>query len=255
MKKNKKSLIFTISFLLLTILFIPTTLTTAQNNNVGNYFKEPNSINLTNVDRNKKGNVIKETVTLVKLTQDRNEELKFELPFNFKNGEYIIINKDTEGNLVNSANIYNANGKSIGTISFENKANIRLSKKDKSLEIQVTSQEDTVDINYLIASFTYEDYFNSSNWIERDGLLSLSIHPKPLLWESGIFDWTSIRNDSWEKLLEKHINDSEFSNQNGMKNQYYCHFDFAKGNKIPWNIEPSRPDVGYLKTVLKACNP
>ncbi|NBJ69383.1 DUF2599 domain-containing protein [Roseburia sp. 1XD42-34] len=112
-----------------------------------------------------------------------------------------------------------------------------------------------IDINYLIASYTYEDYFNSSNWIVRDNITSLSIHPKPLLWDSGILEWSSIRNDSWAKLLNKHINDSEFSNQNGMKDQYYCHYDFAKGNKIPWNIEPSRPDVGYIETVIKACNP
>ncbi|WP_077595998.1 DUF2599 domain-containing protein [Oceanobacillus kimchii] len=68
-------------------------------------------------------------------------------------------------------------------------------------------------------------------------------------------DWTSIRNDSWQKLLDRHVNEDQFYNQYGMKDQYSCHFDFAKGNKTPWNIEPSRPDVGYIETVLNGCNP
>ncbi|AUJ24671.1 DUF2599 domain-containing protein [Virgibacillus dokdonensis] len=255
MTKNKTLIIRTLSLLFLITLFISSDPTQAQNNNVINYFKEPTSKNLTRAVKDVKDNEIKETITLVKLAQDSSEKLNFVIPFNPENGEYIKINKGEEGIQVNSANIYSSNGNSIGIIAFENKENIDLSKVDGHLEIQVSSRENTIDVSYLIASYTYEDYFNSSNWIVRDNITSLSINPKPLLWDSGILEWTSIRNDSWEKLLDKHIDDSKFSNQNGMKDQYYCHFDFAKGNKIPWNIEPSRPDVGYIKTVLKACNP
>lgn len=252
----KKTIIFICLLMFSTILFTPTIFVFAQNKNESNFFKEPTSSNLIYVDKNVSNNEITETVTLVKLAQDQTEELKFELPFNFEEGEYLKINRDEEGNLVNSANIYDVNGNSIGIISFENSGNIRLTEKNgESLEIHSTSQQDSVEITYLIASYSYDDYFYSSDWIKRDGIISLSIFPKPLLWESGIFEWTSIRKDSWQKLLDRHINDDEFYNQNGMKDQYNCHFDFAKGSKIPWNIEPSRPDVGYIETVLNGCNP
>ena len=40
-----------------------------------------------------------------------------------------------------------------------------------------------------------------------------------------------------------------------MYNQYFCHTDWAGGFKAPWNLEPARPNVGYLKTVNALCNP
>ncbi|MFZ2255628.1 MAG: DUF2599 domain-containing protein [Patescibacteria group bacterium] len=38
--------------------------------------------------------------------------------------------------------------------------------------------------------------------------------------------------------------------------QYACHPNTASLLlKFPWNIEPSRPNVGYLATVAALCNP
>lgn len=39
-----------------------------------------------------------------------------------------------------------------------------------------------------------------------------------------------------------------------MGDQYWCHTTFAR-SKDNWNLEPWRPDVGYLATVLAQCNP
>lgn len=44
------------------------------------------------------------------------------------------------------------------------------------------------------------------------------------------------------------------SNRSGMRDQYMCHRNFAK-DKVPWNLEPDRPDVGYARTVAARCNP
>lgn len=44
-------------------------------------------------------------------------------------------------------------------------------------------------------------------------------------------------------------------NNNGMRDQYLCHWDVLGGLKNPYNLEPSRPDVGYWQTVLARCNP
>lgn len=40
----------------------------------------------------------------------------------------------------------------------------------------------------------------------------------------------------------------------GMKDQFMCHWDFA-GLKDSWNLDNNQPDVGYIRTVLQACNP
>jgi Protein of unknown function (DUF2599) len=48
-----------------------------------------------------------------------------------------------------------------------------------------------------------------------------------------------------------------------MYNQYVCHTDIASypdprnnfSTKEDYNLEPTRPDVGYFKTVEKRCNP
>lgn len=48
---------------------------------------------------------------------------------------------------------------------------------------------------------------------------------------------------------------ANWSNTSGLKDQYDCHFNTIGSYKNPWNIEPGRPAVGYLKTVLAGCNP
>lgn len=40
-----------------------------------------------------------------------------------------------------------------------------------------------------------------------------------------------------------------------MYDQLFCHVDFAAGFKSPWNLEPTRPNVGYNATVSALCNP
>jgi hypothetical protein len=40
----------------------------------------------------------------------------------------------------------------------------------------------------------------------------------------------------------------------GMYNQLACHA-LGAPDKATWNLEPWRPDVGFLATVTAACNP
>ncbi|HEX3825244.1 MAG TPA: DUF2599 domain-containing protein [Mycobacteriales bacterium] len=42
--------------------------------------------------------------------------------------------------------------------------------------------------------------------------------------------------------------------RHSLLSQLRCHAVFAT-HKPSWNVETWRPDVGYLKTVLAACNP
>ncbi len=60
--------------------------------------------------------------------------------------------------------------------------------------------------------------------------------------------------DAWSKVYALHKNNPNQTNTNGMRDQFVCHVNYAF-YKTPWNLEPSRLDVGYAQTVLKGCNP
>lgn len=110
--------------------------------------------------------------------------------------------------------------------------------KDAQLKgIKVVFESDAFMIN---ARFTY---FSSVSWITRNGVRSLSVNPyKPFSID---------RQNSWYELaryFQYHPLYTEISNPTkftSLQNQYYCHVDFAKGFKTPWNIEPATPDKGY----------
>ncbi len=40
----------------------------------------------------------------------------------------------------------------------------------------------------------------------------------------------------------------------GMFDQFRCHVEYAP-RKAAWYLDPARPDLGYLVTVLAKCNP
>ncbi|WP_280520881.1 DUF2599 domain-containing protein [Xylanibacillus composti] len=60
--------------------------------------------------------------------------------------------------------------------------------------------------------------------------------------------------DAWDKVKAVHSGNPNWGNESGLKDQFLCHVHYA-ANKNPWNIEPSRPDVGFINTVLNLCNP
>lgn len=63
-------------------------------------------------------------------------------------------------------------------------------------------------------------------------------------------------NYSWEEVLGMTPSSTHWDKAHGtstywsMYNQYACHPNFASLiGKFPWNLEPTRPDIGYLATV------
>lgn len=93
-------------------------------------------------------------------------------------------------------------------------------------------------------------YFSKVLWINRDGLSSLSIYPKYLV----------PLEDSWSVLATTYQNHPLWRGEpnptkySSMYNQYKCHYWVAGMIKVPWNIEPSRADRGYLQFVNYFCN-
>lgn len=92
-------------------------------------------------------------------------------------------------------------------------------------------------------------WFFSGDWIIRNNVESLS------LWHKGLTNSVGRRNAAWQTVVNKFSTSSKWYNTNGMKDQFMCHANIAGIFKVRWNLEPSRPDVGYLNTVRKGCNP
>ncbi|MFD3257665.1 DUF2599 domain-containing protein [Paenibacillus lentus] len=198
-----------------------------------------------------------------------------EIPFEFSNGEYLELYKDNDrapegvskeksANGI-AGNIYNKYGRSIGVFSAriiggEEQDNLIAETNGNILSLQtnVNSTNAPIEIELLAAATYYKDYFSSFAWINRGGTypLSLSLTHTNYIYEASTTQEEEARMfDSWDKLYAVHSsNTTNWSNTQGMKDQYFCHVQFAE-SKNPWNLEPGRPDVGWWNTVLSLCNP
>lgn len=97
----------------------------------------------------------------------------------------------------------------------------------------------------------FSQWFSKGEWITRDGKISLSLTHTGWAYlgiSTGPITW------SWNTVVNKFSSSSNWSNAQGMQEQYQCHVNFA-ATKNPWNLEPWRPAVGYMETTKKECNP
>ncbi len=97
----------------------------------------------------------------------------------------------------------------------------------------------------------FSQWFSKGEWITRDGKISLSLTHTGWAYAgiaTGPITW------SWNTVVNKFSSSSNWSNAQGMQEQYQCHVNFAAA-KNPWNLEPWRPAVGYIETIKKECNP
>ncbi|GAA0234549.1 DUF2599 domain-containing protein [Metaclostridioides mangenotii] len=98
-------------------------------------------------------------------------------------------------------------------------------------------------------------YFNWIKWINRDGLISLSISPtKNFLNITSKSAYAAAVTESWGIIKRNHSGDKRWKNTKSMEMQYKCHAYLVKF-KNPWNIEPCRTETDYNKVVLGKCNP
>ncbi len=93
----------------------------------------------------------------------------------------------------------------------------------------------TPDDAYWIAQFP--TYFSSGGWINRQGLVSLSLYPKnPITWTSAKAAY------AWYSTMARFDEDYRWANTNVMKEQFYCHWTLGSW-KSPWNLEPSKTSI------------
>ena len=87
----------------------------------------------------------------------------------------------------------------------------------------------------------------SLDWVQRDDVRALRVVPTEKLREGGL---SVDAERAWQEVLAR----VPQADRPGMFNQFRCHATFA-AHKRAWYLEPSRPNVGYLDTVLAGCNP
>lgn len=182
------------------------------------------------------------------------------IPLEFLKGESLSFHKDNKGKNLNYGNILNKDLKSIGLIYIDgiNKDKVNIDYENRGflkLNIDYKNIKTPIEFQIKINTTNFSTYFYNSSWLSRGGLDSLSFIHKDNVINTYDSKLEIVRKiDMWDKVLMKHSNDLKWSNPSGLKNQFYCHVDFAK-DKADWNIEPSRKNVDYLSTIISSCNP
>ncbi|MBD3689126.1 DUF2599 domain-containing protein [Nanchangia anserum] len=86
---------------------------------------------------------------------------------------------------------------------------------------------------------TFGTYFQYGKWINRGGVVSLSLMPK----SGGIGNYGSVQ--TWNAVYQKFHLASQWTRHRAtgvdasMKKQYLCHFKYGM-LKTPWNLEPHK---------------
>ncbi|CDO03088.1 hypothetical protein BN988_01588 [Oceanobacillus picturae] len=121
---------------------------------------------------------------------------------------------------------------------------------------EVEKYEKTLPTLFAALPTKFSQYYSSSKWITRSGVVSLSLQPKkPAYDEPPGMAGAHLLKYRWKVVYDKHKNSSKWKNTASMKAQLNCHADYPKKFKTPWNIEPHRTETNYHKVVAKGCNP
>ena len=86
----------------------------------------------------------------------------------------------------------------------------------------------------------------SATWGNREGGRSLAVDPTPWARQSGLVG----EETAWAQLV---ASEPEAGSRT-MRDQFDCH-SLGATDKATWNLEPWRPDVGFLATAAARCNP
>ncbi|MFV0502462.1 MAG: DUF2599 domain-containing protein [Lachnospirales bacterium] len=124
-----------------------------------------------------------------------------------------------------------------------------LSIAERTLEKEIEMSSRNMRINPDIADAIryYGTYIKSSDWINRSGVISLSINPKGI---NSVKDaWNNLEKErAWGAIYAAHYRDSKWRNTSVMKKQFYCHARlFYSSFKQPWNLEPHKTSIDPIR--------
>ncbi|HEX5333273.1 MAG TPA: DUF2599 domain-containing protein [Cellulomonas sp.] len=86
----------------------------------------------------------------------------------------------------------------------------------------------------------------SATWGEREGGRSLAVDPTPWARAGGL----AAQDATWAAVVAL----APDADTNAMHDQFLCHA-LGAADKATWNLEPWRPDVGSMATLMARCNP
>jgi len=86
----------------------------------------------------------------------------------------------------------------------------------------------------------------SAEWGEREGGRSLAVDPTPWARAGGL----AAQDATWASVVAL----APDADTTGMHDQFLCHA-LGAADKATWNLEPWRPDVGSMATLVARCNP
>lgn len=86
----------------------------------------------------------------------------------------------------------------------------------------------------------------SATWGEREGGRSLAVDPTLWARAGGL----AAEDATWAAVVAL----APEADTNGMHDQFLCHA-LGAADKATWNLEPWRPDVGSMATLVARCNP
>lgn len=142
-------------------------------------------------------------------------------------------------------------------ITLYDDGSIKASSVEEALKRRELELDGKV-LNLSMMSRSSNSYFSKVEWLIRSNGPTLSLTP--------INPWTIKKDPAFRYLQTVWLNPNhpmfkEFSQGNktatmSMYNQFACHVDFARSFKVPWNIEPWKPDKGYwgFANPLNLCN-
>lgn len=149
-------------------------------------------------------------------------------------------------------NVQNLNNDTCRPISEKEMAE-KVQKIDEILKYMDESDKNMGAVTSRARGFTFGDFFDGVSWIERDGVVSLSIDPNGTTWS-----WNPVApfkaNEAFNMIRDRYSNDPRWKNEESLRNQFVCHVvgAFYKSN---WNLEPHRPVVSTFEMTRSLCNP
>lgn len=101
-----------------------------------------------------------------------------------------------------------------------------------------------------------DDYFTKIEWIDRGGVISLSLYPSEYLLDNPNGNVAMAKaSTAWGLVEDEYSSDSKWDNGKSLEAQFHCHAAAARGFKTPWNLEPHRTETDLWETMKKKCNP
>lgn len=198
--------------------------------------------------------------------QSKMADKTYRFQYTFPNGGYIeeaykegkqegsLLFYNTKGELIASTNpleMTDANGKEIFVHLEVNKdvVTYRIDDVNKSVKYPLSGS-----IQVFSDATDFYTWFSYGKWYSRSDGITLGLMP--------VGNWTGTDATmgeiswSWNTVKNKFGSSSNWYNEDGMYEQYYCHvLGHALISGEEWNLEPWRPKVGVTQTIANKCNP